>query len=76
MWYHEVWVYWMLGIHDFLLLHHCFYDAIFCADFGGGGCAGNDTLGTDTVSETTLGASAGWGTTTINCGFNYVGNVG
>ena len=44
--------------------------------FGGDGCDKNDTLGTDTASETTLGAGAGWGATTIYCGVNSDGNMG
>ena len=43
---------------------------------GGDGCAGTDTLGTDAVSETTLGAGSGWGATYVDCGVNYDGNVG
>ena len=42
----------------------------------GGGCAGTDTLGTDEVSETILGAGTGWGKTTVDRGVNYNGNVG
>ena len=46
------------------------------AILGGDGCAGTDTLVTDAVYETTPGAVAGWGATTIDCGVNYDGNVG
>ena len=43
---------------------------------GGGFCAINDTLGTDAVSGTTLGAVAGWGAKPVECGVNSYGNVG
>ena len=42
---------------------------------GGDGCDVTDTLGTVAVSETTLRAGAGWGTTTVDCGVNYNGNL-
>ena len=43
---------------------------------GGGGCAGTDTLRTYAVSETTLGAGAGWCATTVDFRVNPDGNVG
>ena len=46
------------------------------SNFGGDGCAGTDTLGTDAVSGTTLGSIAGWFVTTVDCVVNYYGNVG
>ena len=45
------------------------------AIFGIDDCTGTDTLVTDAVYETTPGAVAGWGETTVDCGFNYDGNV-
>ena len=47
----------------FLVLERSFYDACLCAYFGGDGCAGTATLGTDAVSETNLVAGSGWGKT-------------
>ena len=44
-------------------------------NFGGDGCDGNQNLGNDEVSETTLRAGAGWGTTTVDCGVNSNVNV-
>ena len=44
--------------------------------FRGDGCDGSGTLGTDEVYETTLGAGAGWGTTTVDFVVNSGGNVG
>ena len=55
---------------------HSLYDVCLCANFGGDGCDGTDTLGTDAVSETTLRSGAGWGTTTVDCGVNSNVNVG
>ena len=63
------------------------YDVCVCADdtglvisectiFLGDGWSGNDTFGTDVVSETTLGDGEGWVETTVYCGVNYDGNVG
>ena len=63
------------------------YDVFFCAYetglvisegviFGGDGCSGTDNLRTDAVSETTLGAVAGWVATNIECGVNSYGNEG
>ena len=46
------------------------------ANFGGDGCAGTDTLGTDAVSETTLGDGARVVTATVYFGVNYYGNLG
>ena len=40
--------------------------------FGGDGCAYIDTLGTDALYKTILGSGAWWGTTTIDCGVNYI----
>ena len=51
-------------------------DVCLCADFGGDGCAGTATLGTDAVSETNIGTGAGWGTRTGDCGVNTDGNLG
>ena len=44
--------------------------------FGCDCCDGNETLRTDSVSETTLRDGVGWGTTTVDHGVNYNGNVG
>ena len=44
--------------------------------FGGDGCSGTDTLGTDAVSDTPIVYGAGRGTTTVNYGVNYDENVG
>ena len=44
--------------------------------FGGDGCAGTDTLGTDAVSETTLGSGVGWGATNVYFGVNSDSSVG
>ena len=65
-----------MGRRDCLVLERSFYDSYFCANFGGDGCAGTTTLGTDAVYETTLVAGTGWGTTTVDYGVNYDGNVG
>ena len=46
------------------MLECSIYDAFLCDDFGGDGCAGASTLGTDAVSENTLGDVAGWGART------------
>ena len=43
--------------------------------FGGDGCSRTDTLGTDAVSEATLGYGAWWGATTVDFGVNYDSNV-
>ena len=45
------------------------------AVFGGDSCDGTDTLGTDEVYETNLGACVGWITTTVGFVVNYDGNV-
>ena len=58
------------------MLERSLYDVCFCADFGGDGYAGTSTLGTDAVSETTLGTGVGWGERTGDCGVNTNGNVG
>ena len=44
--------------------------------FGGDGCAGTDTLGTDAMYETNLRYGAGWVVTTVDYGVNSDGNVG
>ena len=59
-----------------LVLEHSLYDVCFCANFGGDGCAGTATLGTDALSETTPRAVAGWGERTGDCGVNSDINVG
>ena len=46
--------------------------AIFVGDV----CDDIDTIRTDSLSETTLGAYVGWGETTVDCGGNSDGNVG
>ena len=65
-----------MGGRDCLLLERSLYAVCFFANFGGDGCAGTDTLGTDVVSGTTLGSVSGWFVTTVDCVFNYYGNVG
>ena len=40
------------------------------------GCDGTYTLGTEAVSETTLGYGAGWGEKTVDCRVNSDVNVG
>ena len=65
-----------MGRCDFLVLEHSLYDVFFRANFGGDGCAGTDTLGTDAVSRTTLIAGTIWGETTVYYGVNSDGNVG
>ena len=80
-------MYLLLGRSDCLVLERSFYDVCICADetglmisesanFGGDGCAGTDTLGTDAVSETTLGDGARVVTATVYFGVNYYGNLG
>ena len=76
VWYHEGWIYWLLGRSDCLVLEHSLYDACFCTSSGGDGCTGTETLRTDEVYDNTLGASSGWGATTVYCGVNSDGNVG
>ena len=44
--------------------------------FGGNGCYGTDTPGTDAVSETTLGYGVEGGAKTVDSGVNYDGNIG
>ena len=66
----------MLGARDCLVLERSLYNACLCNDFGGDGRDGTFTLGTDEVSDTTLGSSTGWGATTVDYGVNYDGNVG
>ena len=66
----------MFGEHDFLVLELSLYDVCFCVDFGSDGCSGTATLGTDAVSETTLGYGAGWGARTGNCRVNSNVDVG
>ena len=46
------------------------------ASFGGYCCAVSETLGTDAVSETALRYVTGWGSTTVDFGVNYGGNIG
>ena len=58
------------------MLENSFIDACLCVDFGVDGCDKTVTFGNDAVSETTLGAGAGWGSTTVDCGVNYYGGVG
>ena len=45
------------------------------ANFGADGCAETDTLGNDTVSETTAGDGEGLGATDFDCGVNSDGNI-
>ena len=46
------------------MLDSSLYGVYLCADFGGDGCAGTATLGTDAVSETTLRVGSVWGART------------
>ena len=65
-----------MGRRNCLVLEHSLYDDCFCANVVGDSCAGTDTIVTDTVSETTLGAGAGWSATNVDGVFNYDGNLG
>ena len=47
-----------------------------CTIFGVDGYDGTENLGTDIVSDTTLGSGAGWGETNVDYGVNSNGNVG
>ena len=58
------------------MLEHSLYDVFLCGYFGGDGCSGNANPGTDSVSETTLEAGAGWGTRNDYFGVSYDGDVG
>ena len=57
------------------MLERSLYNSCLCANFGGDGCAGTTTLGTDAVYETTLVAGTGWGKTTVDCVVNSNDNV-
>ena len=45
-------------------------------NFGDDGSAATNSLRTDALSETTLGAGTGWGATTVDFGVNFYSNVG
>ena len=62
------------------------YDFFLCANetslvisesaiFGGDGGAWTDNLGTDAVSDTTLGSGVGWGAKTVYFGVSFDGNM-
>ena len=76
-----------MGRRTFLVIECSFYDVcLFVGEttliisesenFGGDVCYGTDTLRTDSVSEATLRADAGFGATTIDCGVNSDCNLG
>ena len=69
-------MYWLLGEPDSLVLERSLYDVCFCDGFRGDDCAGTATLRTAAVSQTTLGAGAGWCATTVDFRVNPDGNVG
>ena len=52
------------------MIERSIYDVFLCVGFGGDGYTGNATLGTDVVSDTTLGSGAGWGAITGDCEVN------
>ena len=87
MWSREGWVYRLQGRNNRLVFEYSLYDVCLYADktgfmmskseiFGGNGCYGTDTPGTDAVSETTLGYGVEGGATTVDSGVNYDGNIG
>ena len=58
------------------MIKRSLYDACLCDDFVGDGCAGDVTLGTYSVYDTTLGSGTGLVETTVDFGFNSDENVG
>ena len=52
------------------MIKRSLYDACLCDDFGGDGCDGTATFGTNAASETTLGYGEGWCATTVDCRVN------
>ena len=76
VWCREGWLYRMFRERNCLVLERSLYDVFVCADFVGDGFARTATLVTDAVSETTIGAGAGWYAITVDCGVNSDGNLG
>ena len=48
-----------VGGRDYLVIERSLYDVCYCANFGDDDFAGTETLRTDAVSGTNLGAGAG-----------------
>ena len=87
VWQREVCVYQLPGICHCLVLESSLYYVCLCVDetayflsrrenFGDDGSAATNSLRTDAVSETTLGAGTGWVATTVDFGVNFDSNVG
>ena len=64
-----------MGGRDSLVLERSLYDVYLCANFGGDGYDGTETLGIDAVSETTLESGTSCGARTVGFGINSDGNV-